>query len=106
MDPQGLVNTMVGAGQALGADVWSGISTYAVPELKKIAIQIEAIAAHLDDYTEDGARALFKMQVDASIGVIVAMTQLTLLAVQKMINTILSAIRNEVNGALGFALLV
>jgi hypothetical protein len=43
--------------------------------------------------TPDGAKALLDLQVRATVGVIVAMTALTLLAVQKAINEILEAIK-------------
>jgi hypothetical protein len=99
-----LLQSMIGAGEGLGADVWNKMKTYAVPELHKIAIQIVAIAEHITDYTPEGAKALFDMQVKASIGVVAGMTELTLLAVQNAINAILSAIRGFVNGAIGFAL--
>jgi hypothetical protein len=99
-----LLQTMVGAGEGLGADVWNKIKTFAVPELHKIAIQIAAIAENIADFTPEGAKALFDMQVKASIGVIAGMTEMTMLAVQTAINAILSAVRGFVNGAIGFAL--
>ena len=104
LDVGNLLQSMISAGEGLGADVWNKMQTYAVPELHKIAVQIAAIAEHIADYTLDGAKALFDMQVKASIGVIAGMTEMTLLAVQTAINAILSSIRNFVNGAIGFAL--
>ena len=93
------------AGKALEGDVWSAIKLYALPELHKIAVQVEAIATHLTEYTPEGAKALFEMQVKASIGVIVAMTSLVMLAVQDAINAILDTVRGFVNGAIGFPLI-
>jgi hypothetical protein len=104
VDVGNLLQSMIGAGEGLGADVWNKMKTYAVPELHKIAVQIAAIAENITDYTPDGAKALFDMQVKASIGVIAGMTEMTLLAVQTAINAILNAIRGFVNGAIGFAL--
>jgi hypothetical protein len=86
LDTTALVNAMVSAGEHLGTDLWSSIETFAVPELQKIAVQIVAIEANRDAFTPDGAKALLDMQLRASVGVIVAMTTLTLLAVQKAIN--------------------
>jgi len=99
-----LLQAMIGAGEGLGTEVWDKLKNFAIPELHKIAVQIAAIAEHITDYTPEGAKALFDMQVKASIGVIAGMTEMTLLAVQTAINAILSAVRSFVNGAIGFAL--
>src|SRR5260221_8699072 len=99
LDYTGLVNTMISAGQTLGGTIWHDIETYAVPELQKIAIQIIAIEAHKDDYTPAGAQALLDMQIKATMGVIVAMTSMTLLAVQGAINQILAAGKTTVDTA-------
>jgi hypothetical protein len=45
------------------------------------------------------------MQLRASVGVVVAMTTLTLLAVQKAVNEILAAIKGVVNQAVKFGLI-
>lgn len=98
-----LVTSMVSAGQGLGGTLWQDMQTFAIPELKKIALQIVAIeeAMVLPDppYTVEGAQALLNMQITASVGVIVAMTTLTLLAVQAAINQILAAVKDMVNAA-------
>ena len=99
-----LLQAMIGAGEGLGAEVWDKMKNFAVPELHKIAIQIAAIAEHITEFTPAGAKALFDMQINASIGVIAGMTEMTLLAVQTAINAILSAVRSFVNGAIGIAL--
>ncbi len=99
-----LFETMLSAGQGLGSDVWGKMSGFAIPELRKIAIQIVAIAENIDDYTPAGAKALFDMQIKATLGVIAGMTELTLLAVQTAINKILAAVREMVNAALPFPL--
>lgn len=105
MDVETLTGKMVATGKALGGDVWAAMKGYAEPELHKIAVQIVAIAEHLEDYTPAGAKALMDMQVKASVGVIVAMTSLMLLAVQDAINAILAAVRDVVNGAVHLPLL-
>lgn len=105
MDVSELSNRMIAAGSALPGDIWSQMKSFAIPELKKIAIQVEAIAENLEDFTPAGARALLDLQVRAAVGVIVAMTSLTLLAVQDAINAILAAVRDFVNGAIGIPLL-
>lgn len=105
MDIDALTGKMIAAGKALGGDIWSAMQGYAEPELHKIAVQIAAIGDHLADYTPDGAKALMDMQIKASIGVIVAMTSLVLLAVQQAINAILDAVRAFVNDAVHLPLL-
>ena len=109
IDVGALVSAMTQAGEGLGTTVWGDMQTYAVPELEKIAQQIATIETALasipPQLTQAGAKTLLEMQVQASVGVIVAATELTLLAVQTAINQIMSAIKGVVNGAVGFALL-
>src|SRR6476661_7003693 len=100
MDTNDLTNRLLAAGEGLTGNIWSQMKGFAIPELKKIAIQIEAIVENHADYTEAGARALLDMQVKAAVGVIVAMTTLTMLAVQDAINAILGAVSDFVNGAI------
>jgi hypothetical protein len=105
LDTTALVNAMVSAGEHLGEDLWNSIETFAVPELQKIAVQIVAIETNRDAFTPEGAKALLDMQLRASVGVIVAMTTLTLLAVQEAINEILEAVKGVVNQAVKFGLI-
>jgi len=105
LDATALVNTMISAGENLGADLWNSIETFAVPELQKIAVQIVAIEQNRDAFTPEGAKALLDMQLRATVGVIVAMTTLTLLAAQRAINEILAAVKGVVNQAVKFALI-
>ena len=51
IDTGTLVHAMITAGESLGTAIWGQMANYAIPELKKIAIQIEAIEQHLSDYT-------------------------------------------------------
>ena len=105
LDTTALVYAMVSAGEHLGEDLWNSIETFAVPELQKIAVQIVAIETNRDAFTPEGAKALLDMQLRASVGVIVAMTTLTLLAVQEAINEILEAVKGVVNQAVKFGLI-
>jgi hypothetical protein len=105
IDVDTLTNNMIAAGKGLVTGVWQQMETYAIPELKKIAVQIVSIGENITQYTPEGAKILLEMQVKAAIGVIVAMTSLTMLAVQNAINAILGAVRDFVNGAIGIALL-
>lgn len=109
LDLDQLVASMTSAGEGLAGSVWTDIKTFAVPELKKIATQIVAIEegmlAEPPHFTQEGAKALLDMQVRATLGVLVAMTSLTLLAIQTAINQILDAVKSLVNGAIGFPLI-
>jgi hypothetical protein len=105
LDVGSLSSAMINAGQGLGGSLWNQMQRFALPELKKIAIQIVSIEENLDQFTPAGAKALFDMQVNATVGVIVAMTILTLLDVQAAINAILQAVKGIVNKAIGFTLI-
>jgi hypothetical protein len=105
LDVGSLLPTMITAGQNLGGSIWNQMQTFALPELQKIAIQIVAIEQNPNQFTPQGAQALLSLQVTATVGVIVAMTALTLLDVQAALNTILQAIKDIVNRAIGFALI-
>lgn len=109
LDPTTLLSSMVTAGQNLGGTLWADMQNYAVPELHKIAVQIVAIEQAMlqpsPPYTPDGAQALLNMQITATVGIIVAMTTLTLLAVQAAINSIVSAVKTMVNTAVSFTLI-
>ncbi|MBX9796820.1 hypothetical protein [Sphingomonas sp.] len=104
IDLDGLVGQMVDAGRTAASDIWGQIQGFAIPELKKIAVQIEALADPDSPWSKAEKKLLFKMQCDAAISVIVAMTSLTMLAVERAINAILAAVRGVINGAVGFAL--
>ncbi len=105
LDFTALDSAMVGAGEKLGGTIWNDMQLFAIPELKKITTQILAIEEHQADFTPEGAQALLDMQIRATIGIIVGMTTLTLLAVQAAINEILAAVKGMVNAAIGFALI-
>jgi hypothetical protein len=109
LDTTTLVTAMTTAGQTLGKSLWKDMQTYTIPELKKIAIQILAIEESMlktpPPYTKEAATLLLNMQITASVGVVVAMTTLTMLAVQTAINAILAAVKTMVNKAIGFALI-
>jgi len=109
LDTGTLVNQMTAAGQNLGGTLWQDMQVYALPELKKIAIQIVAIEESMlmpnPPYTAAGAQALLNMQITASVGVIVAMTTLTMLAVQAALNQMLTAVKDMVNTAAHFTLI-
>ncbi len=104
LDIDGLVGRMIGIGRDSFSDTWAQVEEFAVPELKKIAIEIAAIADR-HDLDLESARLLLKLQVQASAGVIVAMTELVMLSVEQLINGILDALRDFINGVVGVDLL-
>lgn len=105
MDIDDLTSRMLTAAGNLPGEIWAQMQTFAIPELRKIALQITVIVENFEAFTPEGAKALLDMQVKASMGVIVAMTSLTLLAVQNAINAILGAVAEFVNAALPIPLL-
>lgn len=105
LDTNMLTDRMVAAGKGLGEEVWGAMKGFAAVELRKIAVQIVAVAENAADFTPAGAKLLLELQVQASVGVIVAMTEMVMLAVQRAINAVLAAVREMVNGALPFPLL-
>lgn len=104
IDTQALFTQMVAAGHELVGGVWQEMETYAVPELRKIAEQIGDIAT--SGFKPEAMVELLKLQVEAAVTVIVAMTALSLQLVQDAINRILGAVRDFVNGAVGIPLIV
>jgi hypothetical protein len=109
LDSNAIVGSMKAAGQNLGDTLWKDMQTYAVPELQKIATQIIAIeeAMHQNPppYTQAAAQILLNMQITATVGVIVGMTTLTMVAVQSAINSMLAAVKGAVNTAAKFTLI-
>jgi hypothetical protein len=100
-----LTEKLVAAGRGLTGNIWEQMKTFAIPELKKIAVQVEALADPHSGFKPEAKVVLFRMQVDAAISVIVAMTSLVLLEVQEAINAILKAVKDFVNGAVGIPLI-
>jgi len=97
---------MMDAGQnAFGAG-WTAVSKYAPAEFRKMAVQIQAIAENvakyqIDDregYSPETAKILMKMQRDACESVLVATTQLTLVAVQKAMDAMYDVLRKAFKG--------
>ncbi len=105
VDVDGLVDRMTAAGRGLAGGIWAEMESYAVPELKKIAIQVEAIAENHAQYTLRHAEILFDVQFRAAVSVIVAMTSMTLVLVQNALNAIVDAVKDFINAATGFALI-
>ena len=105
MDPDVLLGKMVDAGRGLAGGVWAQIETVAVPELKKIAVQIADLARPDSPWDADEKKMLLQMQIRSAETIIVAMTAITMVEVQKAVNAILDAVRGFVNSKLPIPLL-
>lgn len=105
IDVDELTGQMVAAGKGLVAGVWHQIESFAIPELKKIAIQVAALAEPDSPWSDAQKKILFRMQVRSAMTIIVAMTALTLQLVQDTINAVLGAVRDVINGAVGLPLI-
>ena len=105
MEADALFGKMAAAGRGLAGNIWSQMETVALPELKKIALQVAELAKPESPWSVEESKLLLRMQVRSAVTVIVAMTALTMLAVQNAINAILDAVREFVNGKLPFPLM-
>lgn len=89
------------ASQSFG-DGWNSIKNYAPSEFKKMANQLLDIAENVKKYLEDETQGyspetgkiLLQMQVRATESVLVAISSLTLLAVQNAINGIFDILKS------------
>lgn len=98
---------MATAGQAFG-DGWASVKNYAPTEFRKMALQLVDIADNVAKYRADRStgysaatgKLLFQMQRNATEGVLVAISTLTLLAVQNAINAILAVLKRTFKAAL------
>jgi len=82
-------------------DGWDAIKDYAPVEFKKMSVQLESIAKNVAKYQIDSnegyspatGKILFSMQRTACESVLVAVTHLTLIAVQKALNSIMKVLK-------------
>lgn len=87
---------------------WAVVKNYAPAEFKKMAVQLEDIATNvalfeIDDsqgYSAATGQVLFRMQRLSCEAVLVAVTQLTLITVQKALDAILKVLKSAFQGAL------
>jgi hypothetical protein len=83
-------------------DGWAAGKAYAPAEFRKMAVQLESIAHNVEAYAanpDEGyspatGKVLFRMQRNACEAVLVAVTQLTMVAVQKALNAIVKALKD------------
>lgn len=101
-----IYNKMMGAAEDSFKDGWSAVKTYAPAEFKKMSVQLAEIAGNIalyemdnkQGYSPETGKILFKMQRTACESVLVAVTHLTLNAVQDAINAILQTLKEALGG--------
>ena|ERR1700741_1779413 len=97
---------MMQAGEKAFGEGWSAVAAYAPAEFRKMAIQITEIAQNVakykldksEGYSPQTGKLLMKMQRTAAESVLVATTQLNLIAVQKAMDAIYKVLRKSFKG--------
>ena len=92
---------------AFGAG-WGAVQQFAPAEFRKMAVQLEEIARNVALYKVDKAegyslatgKLLMQMQRNACESVLVATTQLTLVAVQKAMDAMFAVLRKAFKGVI------
>ncbi|MCE7913646.1 MAG: hypothetical protein DYH15_02980 [Nitrosomonas sp. PRO4] len=103
-----IYSKIIGAAEGAFEDGWDAVKTYAPAEFKKMSVQlaeiVENVALYEMDktkgYSPETGKILFKMQKAACESVLVAVTHLTLTAVQKAINAILKTLKDVFGGVI------
>jgi hypothetical protein len=101
-----ILGKITDAAEGAFKDGWQAVKTYAPAEFKKMSIQLAEIVENVALYEADNnqgyssqtGRVLFKMQRAACVSVLVAVTHLTLITVQKAIDAILKILRDTFSG--------
>ena len=104
---QDLLGPMLDAAKIVVGKQWPSMQNYAETEMKKIGEKILVIEKmKLDGTTTDErAKLLLNIQVNASKTVLLAVKGITKIMAEQAINAALGAIRDVVNKAIGFSLL-
>jgi len=101
-----IFNKMIDEAEDAFKEGWQAVKTYAPAEFKKMSVQLVEIAENValyeidqtQGYSRKTGKILFKMQRTACESVLVAVTQLTLIAVQKALNAIIKVLRQTFSG--------
>ena len=105
---ENVLNEMLNAASDAFGDGWESIKDYAPAEFKKISSQLVEIAENVAKYERDNsqgyspetAKILLQMQRTATEGVLVAISSLTLIAVQNALNAIFDILKDTFEGVL------
>ncbi|KRC85940.1 hypothetical protein D3C87_815010 [compost metagenome] len=102
-----LVASMLAAAKGVFDKRWPDIEDYAEPEFEKLArtlIQIQSLRAR-KKISEGTASVLLEMQKNTTRAVMLTLKGMGLVLIEEAINAALTAVKDIVNSALGFALL-
>lgn len=102
-----LVTPIIGAFKGTFDDHWPEIKDYAEGEGKKLAYSLEQIVKlrTTGQINNEECYVLLEMQKNTARTVLLALKGMFLLLVEQAINAALAAVRDVVNGAIGFAFL-
>ena len=104
-----VLKDMVSAGSDSFGESWPDIKNLAEVEFKTILLRIKEIGKGVLDpnntITAAKAKFLIKMQIDLAAQTIVALTAMTIVAVQKAIRAALNVVKGVINAGLGVVLL-
>ena len=106
-DVAALLSNMLGAAQGVFGTKFPQVKDFAEGEFEKLArtlVQIEKLKA-TGQISEAEAGVLLEMQKNTARAVMLALEGMTLLLVEQAINAALGAVKDVVNGAIGFGLL-
>ncbi|MGC4089900.1 MAG: hypothetical protein QM756_18835 [Polyangiaceae bacterium] len=107
-----ILKKMLDAGAAAFGQGWSHVKAFAPVEFKKIALQLAEIAENVakfeldpnDGFSPETGKLLVKMQRNATESVLVAVSALTLIAVQKALDGIFAVLKAAFSSTLGLLL--
>lgn len=110
IDADEITHTLLDAAKAAFGKQWGVVQVYAPAEFRKMAVQLADIAENValykidpaKGYSEETGRLLFKMQRNAAEGVFVALTKLTLVAVQEVLDAIVKVLKDIFKGVFNF----
>lgn len=103
-----ILGKIMDAAEGAFSDGWQAVGTYAPAEFKKMSIQLAEIAQNValyeidnnQGYSPQTGQILFKMQRTACESVLVAVSHLTLIAVQEAINKIIEVLKDAFGGVI------
>jgi inorganic pyrophosphatase/exopolyphosphatase len=104
---QDLLGPMLDAAKIVVGKQWPNVQNYTETEMKKIGekiLEIEKMKLE-GTTTDERAKLLLNIQVNASKTVLLAVKGITKIMAEQAINAALGAIRDVVNKAIGFSLL-
>lgn len=107
LDIGALAGAILGAAKPVLKKHWKDAKNYADTESRKLAATLENIAHLLADgkISREQAKILVEMQTHSMRAVFLTIEGIGVIAAQKAINAAVDAVRDSVNGAVGFALL-